>query len=79
MSNVPIKRKPHGVNYQLRCKKCKAWLPAHIIASRLWIEDVMLDGAILTCACGRSSSWWYKLPASQKALTAARVRGAVEA
>jgi len=79
MSTIPLKRRPHGRYYQLRCRKCKRWLPASVIAGKLWIEDVMLDGAILPCACGRSVSWWYKLPASQNALTAARLSGAVDA
>jgi hypothetical protein len=50
-----------------------------VIGGRLWIEDVILEGAILKCACGRRCAWWYKLPASQDALAAALTTGAVEA
>jgi hypothetical protein len=70
---------PHGTRYQLRCKACKAYLPAMVFAGYLWIEDVVLDGAILVCRCGRRCAWWTKLPASQAALKAAQTTGAVEA
>jgi hypothetical protein len=65
--------------YQLRCKHCQAFLPAVIIGGRLWIEDVMLEGAILVCRCGRRCTWWYERRESQAAVKAAKSTGAVEA
>jgi hypothetical protein len=69
---------PDRNTYHLRCKRCKAYLPAVVIDGHLWIEDVMLEGAILVCSCGRRCAWWAKLAPSQAALKAAKTTGAVE-
>jgi hypothetical protein len=79
MSTLPLKKRPPGRFYQIRCKRCKATLPASIIGDRLWIGDVALDGAILPCpGCARVCSWWNRLPWSQALLAAAKTSGIVE-